>query len=202
MAAEQQTVIPLFPLSTVLFPGGPLSLRIFETRYLDMVSHCLKHEQGFGVVLIRAGRETGEADFHRLGTLAHIRDWDRLEDGLLGITALGGDRFEWIETWRADDGLYWGRVQWLPSSRPPSLPPECRHLARVVRELLPQLPRPWRLVEPHFDDADWVGFRLAEVLPISPEEKQALLALGDPTARLARIQAYFETRNPLDEEDA
>jgi len=86
--------ISLFPLNTVLFPGGPLPLRIFEPRYLDMVSKSLKHSQPFGVCLIREGDETGRpAEPHPIGTFAHIVDWDQLSDGLLGITARGGERF-------------------------------------------------------------------------------------------------------------
>ena len=81
--------VPLFPLHTVLYPGGPLPLRVFEARYLDMISHCLKSETNFGVVLIREGKETGPVTMHEVGTLARITDWYQGSDGLLGVTAIG-----------------------------------------------------------------------------------------------------------------
>src|SRR5215475_14572416 len=83
---------PLFPLSTVLFPGGPLPLRIFETRYLDMVRHCMRHRCPFGVTLIRAGSEVGAAaagEICEVGTTARIVDFNSQPDGLLGITCVG-----------------------------------------------------------------------------------------------------------------
>jgi len=85
-----EEAVPLFPLHTVLFPGGPLPLRIFEARYLDMVSDCLKRDRGFGVVLIEQGREVGEAaSCHEVGTLARIIDWDKRDHGLLEIICQG-----------------------------------------------------------------------------------------------------------------
>ncbi|MCP1726042.1 Lon protease-like protein [Natronospira proteinivora] len=200
--SDEKKEIPLFPLKTVLFPGGPLSLRIFEPRYLDMISYCMKHDAGFGVVLIQAGEEAGEARFHKLGTLGRIRDWDRLEDGLLGVTALGEARFELRDTHQAADGLYWGAVDWLESPQAAPLPGAFGHLAQLLRQLLPQLPAPWRLVTPRYDDADWVGFRLAEILPISLTDKQALLEMRDSRQRLEALQGYLEHRDLLDEEDA
>ena len=93
-ASGDQIQIPLFPLGTVLFPGGPLPLRIFEPRYLDMVSDCLRNDKAFGVCLIKDGREVGEpAQPFDVGTMAKIVDWDRTDDGLLAITALGTSRF-------------------------------------------------------------------------------------------------------------
>jgi Lon protease-like protein len=85
--------IPLFPLRTVLFPDGPLPLRIFESRYIDMVGQCMKNESPFGVLLIMEGQETGLATTHEVGTLANITDWYQGSDGLLGVTAVGGQRF-------------------------------------------------------------------------------------------------------------
>ncbi|HKL63591.1 MAG TPA: LON peptidase substrate-binding domain-containing protein [Woeseiaceae bacterium] len=107
------TEIPLFPLRTVLYPEGPLPLRIFETRYVDMISRCLREDAGFGVVLIREGTETGTASTCATGTLAKIIDWYQGSDGLLGITAQGSRRFRLETVRQAPDGLNFGRVEWL-----------------------------------------------------------------------------------------
>ncbi|HEY7377666.1 MAG TPA: LON peptidase substrate-binding domain-containing protein, partial [Steroidobacteraceae bacterium] len=97
--------IALFPLNTVLFPGGPLPLRIFEPRYIDMVRRCLREQRGFGVVLIRSGNEVGPAEFESVGTLARIVDFHALSDGLLGLVNVGERRFRVISRRRQDDGL-------------------------------------------------------------------------------------------------
>lgn len=185
--------IPLFPLNTVLFPGGPVSLRIFEARYLDMVSRCMKEGSGFGVVLIRSGSETGAADLHGIGTLARIRDWDQLEDGLLGITAMGDERFRIGSAEQAEDGLHRGTVDWLPEPEPVTLPTEYGPLAEWLERIMPELPEHWRFVTPAYDDATWVGYRLAELLPIEMPDKQKLLAMDDPLERLAIISRVVET---------
>src|ERR1700716_2112001 len=97
---------PLFPLNTVLFPGGPLPLRIFETRYVDMVRHCMRERCAFGVVLIRAGAEVGAvADTAAVGTTARIVDFNSMPDGLLGITCVGERKLRVLRRWQQDDGL-------------------------------------------------------------------------------------------------
>ena len=107
--------LPLFPLHTVLFPGGPLPLRIFEPRYLDMVSRCLREDRGIGVVLIREGSETGPApEVHDLGTLGRIHYWNRRDDGLLGVTLVGGRRFRILASTVQPDQLVCARVELLP----------------------------------------------------------------------------------------
>ncbi len=184
--------VPLFPLHTVLFPGGPVSLRIIEPRYLAMVSRCLKQKIGFGVVLISPGSGAGSVGLEHMGTLARIHDWGPLKDGLLGVTALGEKRF-WIESMEeAKDGLTLAEVKPVPEKEAVQLPGRYRHLAQILAQLLPQLPRPWRLVTPAMNDAAWVGCRLAELLPVSPVEKQRLLEMDDPVQRLAEIGDYFE----------
>ena len=111
--------IPLFPLNAVLFPGGPLSLRIFEPRYLDMVSHCLKTDSAFGVCLIQDGKEAGPAAVpHSIGTLARIIDWDKLPEGLLGIVVLGSHRFVIESTEIGNNQLVSGTVKVLPETYP------------------------------------------------------------------------------------
>jgi Lon protease-like protein len=180
--------IPLFPLNTVLFPGGPLPLRIFETRYVDMVRRCLREDSGFGVVLIRQGAEAGgPARFASLGTEARIVDFSRLEDGLLGIACRGLGRFRVLESWRAADGLNVGRVEDLEAEPAVKLPVEHVHLAEALRRVLPELGEVYAHVEPAFDDAAWVGHRLAELLPLEPPARQALLEMQDPLERLALL---------------
>lgn len=180
--------LPLFPLGTVLFPGGPLPLRIFEARYVDMVGRCLREQAGFGVVLIEEGREAGgPARFASVGTEASIVDFDRLEDGLLGIRCQGLERFRVVEAWRAADGLNVGRVEALAPQPEVPVPPEFAHLAQALGSVLPQLGELYGALPPRLDDAAWVGHRLAEVLPLTAPVRQVLLELDDPVARLAAL---------------
>ncbi|MDQ2069574.1 LON peptidase substrate-binding domain-containing protein [Natronospira bacteriovora] len=200
--SETHQTLPLFPLHTVLFPGGPVSLRVFEPRYLAMVSRCLKQDSGFGVVLIRSGQETGASRIHAVGTVARIRDWDRLEDGLLGITALGERRFRLHGVDRQSDGLHIGRISlWPKPEAKVAVPGDHRHLVQVLEQVLPRLPAAWRLVTPAMDDAEWVGFRLAELLPVSLVEKQQLLEMNDPLDRLTEISRYFEGPEGMGRDD-
>ncbi len=180
--------IPLFPLNTVLFPGGPLPLRIFEPRYLDMVRHCMRAGSAFGVVLIRAGGEVGTvARTADVGTSARIVDFASLPDGLLGISCLGERRFRVLRRWRQADGLNVGEVDWLSDPEPVALPGETRFLSDLLRRVLPELGEMYANVPRRFDDAGWVGARLVEILPLSLGDKQVLLELDDPLVRLERI---------------
>lgn len=180
--------IALFPLNSVLFPGGPLPLRIFETRYTDMVRRCMREDSGFGVVLIRAGAEVGEvASTAEVGTLARIVDFYPLPDRLLGITCRGERRFRVLRRWRDGSGLNMAEVSWLEVPPTVAVPEEFHHLAELIRKVLPELGELYEGIEPRLDDADWVGCRLVEILPISLGDKQACLELDDPVARLARL---------------
>jgi Lon protease-like protein len=119
----ESSVIALFPLHTVLFPGGPLPLRIFETRYTDMVRRCMRESQPFGVVLIQQGDEAGEvATTATVGCTARIADFHTLHDGFLGISCVGDRNFRVLRVWRAADGLNMGEVSWLPAERELTLP--------------------------------------------------------------------------------
>jgi uncharacterized protein len=181
-------VISLFPLHTVLFPGGPLPLRIFETRYTDMVRRCMREELPFGVLLIREGDEAGEvATTASVGCSARIADFHRLTDGLLGISCIGERKFNVLRVWRATDGLNMGEVEWLAPEPQVPLPEEYARLSNTVRRALDELAEGYALVEKKFDDAAWVGARLAELLPIDLADKQALLELDDPIERLESL---------------
>ncbi|MCL4721846.1 MAG: LON peptidase substrate-binding domain-containing protein [Gammaproteobacteria bacterium] len=176
--------IALFPLGTVLFPGGPLPLRVFEPRYLDMVSRCLKSDVPFGVVLITSGRDTAEVETGPVGTLARISDWYQGSDGILGITARGTNRFRLCGTSRQPDGLYLGDIEVLPAAPPVPLPSEFRPMAALLETVIDDLGRLYDTIEKHYDEADWVGCRLAEILPMPPADKQRCLEFDDPVERL------------------
>lgn len=187
------TDLPLFPLSTVLFPGGRLNLRIFERRYLDLVRDCSRDGTGFGVCLILDGAEAGApAVPTAVGTLARITDFHTLPDGLLGIRADGGERFEVTATRVRDNGLVRGAVRFWPDEPLLALPPEHGLLATILERLLEQIGGEFATVERNrYDDASWVGFRLAEALPLTPPEKQHLLRMTDPLQRLTQLAHYL-----------
>lgn len=176
--------IPLFPLSTVLFPEGPLPLRVFEPRYLDMVSRCLRSESEFGVVLILGGKDTGEVETSKVGTLARIIDWYQGSDGILGITAQGTRQFRLHGVSRQADGLYIGEAELLPELPRQALPEEFLPLANLLAAVIDDLGRLYDAIEKRYDDAAWVGCRLAEILPMSPADKQRCLELTDPVELL------------------
>jgi uncharacterized protein len=187
-------VISLFPLHTVLFPGGPLPLRIFETRYTDMVRRCMREQQSFGVLLIQDGDEAGEvATTATVGCTARIADFHTLHDGLLGISCVGERKFRVSRVWRASDGLNMGEVTWLPAEREVVLPEQYGHLAETVRRAIEDLSEHYEHVERKFDDAAWIGARLAELLPIELADKQALLELDDPIERLDTLLSVVPT---------
>ncbi len=185
--------IPLFPLRTVLYPGGPLPLRIFEPRYIDMISKCLKSDSPFGVLLIREGNETGAASTYDVGTLARIIDWYQGSDGLLGITAVGERRFRLISSVREADGLNIGNVELLPTEAGPALPEEYKPLANILSGVLDDLGRLYESLEKNYDDAGWVGYRFAEILPITPEQKQSCLEADDPVTRLEMMRDVLDS---------
>jgi uncharacterized protein len=178
------TSIALFPLNIVLFPEGSLPLRIFETRYVDMVRSCMREQQQFGVVLIRDGNEVGPADTFELGTLAKIVDFHQLADGFLGLSCVGQQRFRITSRSRQADGLNRGEIELVALEPKLTVPERHRHLAQLLETVLPQLGGVYAGIEMRLDDAAWVGHRLAEILPISVAEKQALLELDDPIRRL------------------
>lgn len=180
--------VPLFPLHTVLYPEGPLPLRVFEPRYLDMISACLKNDVRFGVLLIREGSETGPASTCDVGTLARIADWYQGSDGLLGVTAVGEVRFRLLAAESRKDGLNVGEVEILPEQTGVALPEEFMPLAKVLAGVLDDLGRLYDGLERRYDDAAWVGYRFAEILPITAEEKQACLETDDPLWRLHAVR--------------
>ncbi len=185
--------VPLFPLSTVLYPGGPLPLRIFEPRYLDMVSDCLKTDTPFGVLLIKNGNETGPATTYDVGTLARITDWYQGSDGLLGVTAIGEQRFRLISVDRQSNGLNIGEIELLEPENHRSLPDEYKPLAHILAGVLDDLGRLYESLDRQYDDAGWVGYRFVEILPISREQKQSCLEGNDAMKRLHLVKEVLNS---------
>jgi hypothetical protein len=184
MAPSMPPSIALFPLSIVLFPGGPLPLRIFETRYLDMVRSCMRGDQRFGVALIREGGEVGPAETFDVGTMAKIIDFHQLSDGFLGLSCVGEQRFRIVSRSRQADGLNLAQIDWVAAEPTMAVPERHARLAELLRNVLPELGEVYAGIEMHLDDAAWVGHRLAEILPIAATEKQFCLELADPIQRL------------------
>jgi hypothetical protein len=181
--------IPLFPLNAVLFPGGPLPLRIFEARYVDLVRRCMRDGSGFGVVLIRAGQEAGgPAVTFDVGTYARIVDFCQQPDGLLGITARGERRFRIVERRQARDGLHLARVEWLPEDSRIALPDEYAELGPAVESALERAGDLYLSSERHPSEAAWVAARIAEMLPVPLHYKQHCLEIDDPCERLAFLR--------------
>ena len=181
--------IPLFPLHTVLFPGGEIALRIFEPRYLDMVRECARGDSPFGVCLILDGNEVGEpATPAAVGTLARIVDFSTTPDGLLGIRALGTQRFRLARSRVRDNGAAHGEVEaWSDEARV-EMPVEFQLLATILERLLEKAGGTHaKAARENFDDAGWVGFRLAELLPLENRERQMLLQTTAPLERLAQL---------------
>ena len=180
--------IPLFPLHSVLFPSGTLPLRVFEPRYLDMISKCMKNEEGFGICLIREGSEVGKAArTYDIGTLSEISYFQLQSDGVLGITAAGRQRFKILSTLVQPDQLTIAEVQFIPNEAEQPVPPAYSRAVDILRKLLDQLGYPFVKMEKKYHDASWVSCRLAEFLPLRLEVKQQFLQLNDPIERLDRL---------------
>jgi hypothetical protein len=189
--------LPLFPLQTVLFPGAPLALRIFEQRYLDMVRDCARSGSGFGVVCAWPAEREGRAKHARIGTEAMMIDFDQLEDGLLGVTCRGQRRFLIRDTRARDDGLLIAEVDWLPPEPAVPVPPRCAALQTLMQELMRH-----RDLADHFEvdieDASSLGRTLAASLALPEEQAQALLEMTDPVTRLEGLISLLQD---ADEED-
>ncbi|MBL8270707.1 LON peptidase substrate-binding domain-containing protein [Steroidobacter sp.] len=188
-------VLPLFPLNTVLFPGGPLRLRIFEPRYLDMVSRCMRESSDFGVALITEGREAGgTARTTSVGTTARIVDFERLDDGLLGITARGEKKFSIVEVKTQSDGLNLADVTFLPEEPVIEIPEDLGILAELLKQALAQLGTAYGDEPPHYENASWVGMRLAEILPLPMPERQQCLEMDNAVERLRLLRERLDIR--------
>jgi Lon protease-like protein len=197
--------VPLFPLGTVLFPGGVLPLRIFEARYMDMVRACMQSGSPFGVCMITRGSEVGAAaDHEALGCLANIIDWDMEQLGLLQIRARGGQRFEALERRVQRDGLVRARIRLIAPDTDAEVPAPFVVLAQLLRRIVGDLvereanPLNRMVAEPYaYDSAVWVSNRLCEFLPIPMKARQKLMELSDPMARLSLVRQFLEQRQVI-----
>lgn len=197
---EHIAALPLFPLRSVLFPGGLLALKVFEARYLDLVAECLRHQQPFGVVCLLQGGEvradkTAAVRFENTGVLARLDDVDGEQPGVLRVRCTGTRRFRLAGAAAPQaDGLWVGHAELLPDDE--ALPPSPGHqpsvqaLANAIATLKAQGAEPFNL--PHrLDDAGWVANRWCEILPISLSAKQKLMELDDPQLRLQLVHDYL-----------
>ncbi len=179
--------VPLFPLGTVLFPGGLLPLKVFEQRYVDMTKACLRDSTPFGVCLIREGREIGQpATPQSTGCLATIEQWDVPHPNLFELLARGGARFRILDTRVNSSGLIIGKIEMLPEpTTNAEMDQACEEVLRLAikRAGADSVPGPIQLENPV-----WVSYRLAEILPIKPQEKQALLEMNDTDTRMTRLR--------------
>ncbi|TWI54230.1 hypothetical protein IQ22_02093 [Pseudomonas duriflava] len=187
--------LPLFPLSTTLYPGCPLDLQLFEPRYLDMISRCLKQGSGFGIVTIFEGREVGAApsQLGEIGCEAIIKDWQQRSNGLLGIRVEGGRRFRILDTDVQRDQLVIGEIEWL--EEPGERPLTARH-DDLVALLSALVDHPMVTALNMKGDASGqqaLGYQLAYLLPFEPAEKIELLSLSDPGERLDQLHALLST---------
>lgn len=176
----------VFPLNTVLFPDGLLPLRVFEQRYIEMTKACLRDDRPFGVCLIREGMEVGEAAVPEpVGCIARIAHWEMPQLGVFQLLARGAERFRIREMRVQPNQLIVASVEAIaPDAGREPVDPDCANLLRMIIEKAgaERFPTPLRL-----DDAAWVGYRLAEVLPIDAATRQALLELTDAQQRLVRL---------------
>ncbi len=194
--------LPLFPLGTVLFPGGLLPLRIFEVRYLDMIGKCRKADVPFGVVSLTSGSEVrkagaGAESFATVGTLAHIREFESPQSGLLQIESVGTQRFRIRDTQLQKHGLWVAEVEAVADDIAMEIPDDLKHTSTALRRLIDTLEERRRaqdesarlpIGEPYrLDDCGWVANRWCELVPMQLELRQRLMTLDSPLMRLELV---------------
>ena len=193
MTENPRKTVFLFPLGTVLFPGGLLPLKIFEQRYLDMTKVCLRDNLPFGVCLIHEGFEVGApAAPHSVGCLATIEQWDMPNPGMFHLLARGGERFRICETSVAQNGLISGEVELLPPVEPCSPDAECVALVKRVIEQVgaENFPQPVKL-----EEGAWVAYRLAEMMNFPMVFKQRMLEMGTAAEIFSELKNTIKTNS-------
>jgi Lon protease-like protein len=192
-AASKPTTLPLFPLNTVVFPGGRLPLRIFEQRYLDMVKQAIADNTPFGICAIREGTETGTpAVPHAIGTRVLVTDWDMPETGILHIDTLAAERFVIRSTRTEPGGLLIGTVESVSSEAAAAVPDELELAVEILRHIIDEYGDAHFPAPHEFDNAVWVGYRLSEVLPLKLGIKQSLLEMNDSVMRLRILTEFLK----------
>lgn len=185
--------VALFPLQTVLFPGGLLPLRIFEQRYMEMAKECLKSGASFGVCLIRAGSEVGAPAMpEEVGCLARIVQWDMQQLGLLQVTARGEQRFRILERRVEPGGLARARISVLAEESDAEVPERFAACRRLVERVVEQRGESLFAAPLRFGSSAWLSARLTEILPVPLAAKQKLMELDDGLQRLEILQKFLE----------
>jgi uncharacterized protein len=188
--------LPLFPLHTVLFPGGILPLKVFEQRYIDMTKGCMRDERPFGVCMIIQGDEVARDGavprFASVGTEARITNFDMPELGILHLQTRGGARFQVRGHAVEASGLVVGEVSAIADEATYPLPESCSPLAKILEVIAARLGPQNFPDDGHYDDASWVGYRLAELLPLPLSIKQRMLEVSDANVRLAALKQFLE----------
>jgi uncharacterized protein len=181
----ERDTLPLFPLNTLVFPGGRLPLRVFEQRYLDMVKQAIADNTPFGICAIREGAEVGApAVPYTIGTRVLITDWDMPQTGILHIDTQAQERFVIRSIHAEPNGLLIGTVESVSVEAASAIPDDLLLAAEILRQIVNEYGDA-HFPAPHdFDDAVWVGYRLSEVLPLKLSTKQNLLEMNDSVERL------------------
>lgn len=206
-----QSWLPLFPLNTVLFPDGILPLKVFETRYIDMIKNCMKTETPFGVVLIKSGQEVGSTAVPvDVGCIANITQWDMPTLGLLMLRTQGGDRFRIVETRTLPDHRVEARVDMIASDDIAGISDIHVSCAKALKIVIDDISEKLRQDSPEtqafdspfsnpvkLDSASWVANRWCEILPIPMKARQKLMELEDAQSRLAVVHKYLEQHEIL-----
>ena len=174
---------PIFPLRTMLFPDSRLPLRIFEPRYIDMVSKCMKDSLEFGVILSRESNDPKMFETYNIGTMAKIIDWEQGNDGLLGITTIGTNKFKLLGMNKQEDGLNIGDVEIIEREGDFKPTENFSNLVSLLKAILDDI-NLYNDDEKKFESASWVSFRFAEILPLKLEDKQKCLEIDHPIIRL------------------
>jgi Lon protease-like protein len=185
--------IPLFPLNTVVFPGGVQPLRIFEQRYLTMIKQAIADNTAFGICAIREGNETGTPAMpYTVGTLVHVTDWDMPQNGILHIDTLAQERFVIRSTQTDSSGLITGTVESVSPESAVAIPDDLELAVEILRHIIDEYGDA-HFPAPHaFDNAVWVGYRLSEVLPLKLNIKQDLLEMNDSVMRLRILTEFLK----------
>jgi Lon protease-like protein len=200
----EPSLLPLFPLQSVLFPEGLLSLKVFEARYLDLIGNCLRESKPFGVVALLRGQEVkrdGEpVEFEGVGCVAELLDVDSAQPGILQVRCRGGQRFSVIDSQQASNGLWTAQVEYIEPD-PQQLPTEdllgsAKGLANAIQVMKRRNQVPF--LEPYrFEDAGWIANRWCEILPIPLAARQKLMELPDALVRLQLVDQFLRQKGIL-----
>ncbi len=201
---QDSYTLPLFPLSAVLFPDGQLNLRVFEARYLDLMTACIKTDAPFGVVMIRQGPEvhvTGDRapQLETIGCLAKLTNWDMDTPGVMTIAARGIRRFTTEKLSEQKNGLLVATVSDVLADEAEAVPEALAHAARSLRHVVENIEAQQDGASPfmkpyQYESATWVSNRWCEVLPIPITARQKLMELPDALARLEIVASFLKQR--------